>query len=280
MSVTGATPEWTYSEYARLPDDGNRYEVIDGEVCVTPAPGPPHQRVAAELFTILQEYVRRHSLGEMLWDVDLLFVSGQFLRPDMLFVPRVVTVQEGRKVRFENSDLYNHAVNATSVLMENVFNVTTPAGQPYEHAFKHQKSPIPIGCVLHSWMRAYVITAQHPYHAVTDKHGKFRIDNVPARVSYIDRDYRYRFLNRHNEEWLAESRRDLAGKRVVDVVGEERYAQIKPLFDRVLKRLFDRDAVEVVEVGAILGRADRAAEVVRRDLFRRAGVVKQRVFFG
>ena len=87
MSITGATPEWTYAEYARLPDDGNRYEVIDGEVCVTPAPGPPHQRVAAELFVRLREYVRDHSLGEMLWDVDLLFVSGQFLRPDMLFVP-------------------------------------------------------------------------------------------------------------------------------------------------------------------------------------------------
>lgn len=87
MSVTGATPEWTYAEYARLPDDGNRYEVIDGEVCVTPAPGPPHQRVAARLFMILYEYVREHGLGEMLWDVDLLFVSGQFLRPDMLFVP-------------------------------------------------------------------------------------------------------------------------------------------------------------------------------------------------
>ena len=61
------------------------------------------------------------------------------------------------------------------------------------------------------------------------------MDNVPARVSYIDRDYRYRFLNRHNEEWLSESRKALAGKRVVDVVGEERFAQIKPLFDRVLK---------------------------------------------
>jgi diguanylate cyclase (GGDEF)-like protein/PAS domain S-box-containing protein len=60
------------------------------------------------------------------------------------------------------------------------------------------------------------------------------MDNVPARVSYIDRNYRYRFLNRHNEEWLEESRRELAGKRVVDVVGEQRYAQIKPLFDRVL----------------------------------------------
>ena len=87
MNVRGATPQWTYSEYARLPDDGNRYEVIDGEVCVTPAPGPPHQRVAARLFLRLDEYVRTNRLGEMLWDVDLLFVSGQFLRPDMLFVP-------------------------------------------------------------------------------------------------------------------------------------------------------------------------------------------------
>ena len=88
MTASGAAPEWTYSEYARLPDDGNRYEVIDGEVCVTPSPGPTHQRVAANLFVILRDYVMNNGLGEMLWDLDLLFVSGQFLRPDMLFVPR------------------------------------------------------------------------------------------------------------------------------------------------------------------------------------------------
>ncbi|HET9983965.1 MAG TPA: Uma2 family endonuclease [Longimicrobiales bacterium] len=87
MNTSGAAPEWTYSEYARLPDDGNRYEVIDGEVCATPSSGPTHQRVAANLFMVLQEYVRVHGLGEMLWDLDLLFVSGQFLRPNMLFVP-------------------------------------------------------------------------------------------------------------------------------------------------------------------------------------------------
>lgn len=99
---------------------------------------------------------------------------------DMLFVPRVVSVQEGRKVRFENNDLYNHAVGAQSVLRENTFNVTTPAGRPYEHTFKWQKNPIPIGCVLHPWMRAYVMVVQHPYHAVTDAQGKIRIPDVPA----------------------------------------------------------------------------------------------------
>jgi diguanylate cyclase (GGDEF)-like protein/PAS domain S-box-containing protein len=61
------------------------------------------------------------------------------------------------------------------------------------------------------------------------------MDNVPARVSYVDREYRYRFLNRHNEEWLAENRKALAGRRVVDVVGVERFAQVKPMFDRVLR---------------------------------------------
>jgi hypothetical protein len=49
--------------------------VIDGDLCVTPSPGPTHQRVAARLFMILYRYVERHDLGEMLWDLDLLFES-------------------------------------------------------------------------------------------------------------------------------------------------------------------------------------------------------------
>ncbi|MGH7129727.1 MAG: Uma2 family endonuclease, partial [Planctomycetaceae bacterium] len=86
MSGT-APPEWSYAEYARMPDDGNRYEVLDGEVLVTPSPGTRHQRIAAEVFVHLREYIRREGIGEMLWDLDLLFATGQFLRPDMVFVP-------------------------------------------------------------------------------------------------------------------------------------------------------------------------------------------------
>ncbi len=78
---------WTYSDYARFPDDGNRYEVIDGEVLVTPAPSPMHQHVLLTLGITLREFVERHRLGVVLPDVDVLFVSGQFLRPDLVFVP-------------------------------------------------------------------------------------------------------------------------------------------------------------------------------------------------
>ena len=86
--LTGATPGgWTYSEYARLPDDGNRYEVIDGDVLVTPAPTPHHQKVLGRLLVQLTDCVEARELGWVLQDVDLLFVTGQFLRPDLVVVP-------------------------------------------------------------------------------------------------------------------------------------------------------------------------------------------------
>ncbi len=40
MATRPAQTRWTYSEFARLPSDGNRYEVIAGELYVTPAPRP------------------------------------------------------------------------------------------------------------------------------------------------------------------------------------------------------------------------------------------------
>lgn len=89
MSEPGptATGEWTYSEYARLPDDGNRYEVLDGEVLVTPAPSPHHQKVILRLAVRLLEYVEVRGAGWVLQDVDLLFATGHFLRPDLVVVP-------------------------------------------------------------------------------------------------------------------------------------------------------------------------------------------------
>ena len=61
------------------------------------------------------------------------------------------------------------------------------------------------------------------------------MDNVPARVAYIDRDYRYRFLNRHDEEWLGLGRDDLAGRPVAEVVGDARFRQLQPILERVLQ---------------------------------------------
>ncbi|MBK6395855.1 MAG: PAS domain-containing protein [Betaproteobacteria bacterium] len=60
------------------------------------------------------------------------------------------------------------------------------------------------------------------------------MDNVPARVAYIDGDLRYRFVNGRDEAWLGESRKDLNGRKVEDVIGPQRFALVEPLFARVL----------------------------------------------
>lgn len=39
---------------------------------------------------------------------------------------------------------------------------------------------IRVECDLHSWMRAWVVVAEHPYYAVTDEQGAFTLGNVPA----------------------------------------------------------------------------------------------------
>ena len=87
MSFATRRYDWDYSDYARLPDDGNHYEVLDGELLVTPSPTPDHQVVMGRLFRLLDDYVTRHGLGVVIPDVDLLFQTGQFLRPDLLVVP-------------------------------------------------------------------------------------------------------------------------------------------------------------------------------------------------
>jgi Uma2 family endonuclease len=105
---------WTYADYARLPDDGNRYEVLDGEVLVTPGASPMHQYVRATLAMALREYAERERLGVVLDEVDLLFQSGQFLRPDLLVVPG------GSK-----DDITNRGVDCTPALVVEVLSPTS-----------------------------------------------------------------------------------------------------------------------------------------------------------
>jgi Uma2 family endonuclease len=57
---------WTYEDYVRLPDDGNRYEVIRGVLYVTPSPVPEHQFSSAELVFQLSAFVRQNHLGLVL----------------------------------------------------------------------------------------------------------------------------------------------------------------------------------------------------------------------
>ena len=57
--------DWTYEAYARLPDNGWRYEVIQGELHMSPAPSIAHQQTSIALAVALYNYVRQHNLGRV-----------------------------------------------------------------------------------------------------------------------------------------------------------------------------------------------------------------------
>lgn len=89
MATRPARSGWTYAEFARLPDDGNRYEVIAGEVHMTPAPRPLHQRAVVVLARLLEDFAGRHDLGWVLTGpIDVLLAEGDYLEPDLVFVRR------------------------------------------------------------------------------------------------------------------------------------------------------------------------------------------------
>jgi Uma2 family endonuclease len=89
MATQPAYSGWTYAEFARLPDDGNRYEVIAGELHMTPAPRPFHQDVVARLIVLLRGFADRHRLGRVLpAPVDVLLSADDYLEPDLVFVRR------------------------------------------------------------------------------------------------------------------------------------------------------------------------------------------------
>ena len=77
----------TYEDYAALPDDGRRYEIHEGLLSVTPAPGTHHQRVSAKLYVLLHQHVEARSLGEVLYaPVDVILSATTVVQPDLLFV--------------------------------------------------------------------------------------------------------------------------------------------------------------------------------------------------
>lgn len=57
------TRRWTLEEMHALPEDGNIYELIDGELLVSPAPAPRHEGPAARLAALLTPYVLEQRLG-------------------------------------------------------------------------------------------------------------------------------------------------------------------------------------------------------------------------
>src|SRR5881396_2087955 len=77
---------WTYDEYFRL-DDDQRYEIIDGNLLMAPAPDTWHQDWSRKLFRLVDRFVIARRLGEVFYaPIDVVLNAENTVQPDLVFV--------------------------------------------------------------------------------------------------------------------------------------------------------------------------------------------------
>lgn len=88
MGMPDMARKWTREMVLALPDDGNRYELFDGELLVTPAPAGLHQVAIAAMIGRLLPFVTAQGLGWLLTSpADLQLGGDQLSQPDLFVVP-------------------------------------------------------------------------------------------------------------------------------------------------------------------------------------------------
>lgn len=80
--------QWTYQDYARLPADGWRYEVIEGELYMNPAPRPRHQETVINIATLMSLFVSARRIGKVYTSPIDVILPGLAtpVQPDILFI--------------------------------------------------------------------------------------------------------------------------------------------------------------------------------------------------
>lgn len=77
----------TYEDYAKTPDD-ERWELIDGELVMSPSPKRAHQRSQMKLATRMSFFADENGVGEVYTDFDVVLAEHETVRPDLIFVSR------------------------------------------------------------------------------------------------------------------------------------------------------------------------------------------------
>lgn len=106
MGMPAAGQSWTVAMLDALPDDGARYELIDGHLLVTPSPGEAHQDVVRSLIVLLDQYFENSKIGAVMYspsDVRTDDRDRNRLQPDVYVVRRTNGVRP--RYPYQLSDL-------------------------------------------------------------------------------------------------------------------------------------------------------------------------------
>lgn len=78
---------FTYEDYLQFPDDGKRFEIIDGELFMSPSPLTKHQQTLLDLAYGIESHLKKVRSGKLfVAPVDVVFSETDVVQPDILFV--------------------------------------------------------------------------------------------------------------------------------------------------------------------------------------------------
>ncbi len=83
---TDVLPLLTLADLDATPDDGNRYELIDGEVYMSRAPQIYHQHIIGNLYYALTSYLRANKIGRVMSGIGVILSDFDAVIPDLVFV--------------------------------------------------------------------------------------------------------------------------------------------------------------------------------------------------
>ncbi len=109
------TKRWTYEEYYNLGED-QRYEIIDGNLLMPPAPDTWHQDWARELFLVIHQHVHIRKLGRGFFaPLDIVLDAENTVEPDVVFISKANAGIIHRRAVFGVPDLLVEIVSPASV---------------------------------------------------------------------------------------------------------------------------------------------------------------------
>jgi Uma2 family endonuclease len=116
-----------------MPDDGNRYEVVYGELLVTPAPRSWHQVLVKRLGVALDNYLRQHPAGELLQaPADISWGTDVLVQPDVF----VVDLDEARTLDWSRM--------RTLLLVAEVLSPSTSQGDRFLKRLRYREAGVPV----------------------------------------------------------------------------------------------------------------------------------------
>jgi Uma2 family endonuclease len=124
---------WTADMARRLPEDGNRYEVVYGELLVTPAPRLWHQQLVGRLHVALAKYLEIHRAGVVFTSpADISWGQDVMVQPDVFVVP------------LEQAKTLEWSAIRDLLLVAEVLSPSTPRHDRFTKRRRYQEARVPL----------------------------------------------------------------------------------------------------------------------------------------